>query len=168
MFREPLDKGCNFGIISFFQPQQGVYSRVEVCHFHLKDHNMILPVECKTGLQLFSTEDLIKIHEASLHILEYTGMAMPLGEKRLDDLSCFGLKVDRKTNIVRFPPHIVESAIQHAPESYILHARNPEHNLTLDGHHGYLCLDGTGLNVKDLEGESIANHQKHNCMNCRP
>ena len=118
---------------------------------------MILPVKWKTTLQLLPTEDLIKIHEASLHILEHTGMAMPLGEKRLNDLSDFGLKVDHKTNIVRFPAHIVENAIQHTPASYVLHARNPEHDLALDGRHGYLCLDGTGLKVKDLESGFIRN-----------
>ncbi|RLC02408.1 MAG: hypothetical protein DRH90_13965, partial [Deltaproteobacteria bacterium] len=109
---------------------------------------MILPVEWKTGLQLLPKEDIINIHEASLHILEHTGMVMLLGEKRLNTLSDFGLKVDRKTNTVRFPPHIVENALQHAPESYTLHARNPENNLSLDGHHGYLSLDGTGLKVR--------------------
>jgi len=118
---------------------------------------MIQPVEWKTGLQLFSKEELIKIHAASLHILEHTGMVMPLGEKRLNGLSDFGLKVERKTNIVRFPPHVVESAIQRAPESYVLHARNPEHNLALDGRHGYLCLDGSGLKIKDLESGRIRN-----------
>ncbi len=116
---------------------------------------MILPVEWKTGLQLLPKDDLIKIHEASLQILEHTGMAMPLGENRLNDLADFGLLVDRKTNRVRFPSHIVESAIQHAPDSYILHARNPEHDLVLDGHHGYLCLDGTGLKVKNLDSGLI-------------
>lgn len=116
---------------------------------------MIRPVEWKTGLQLLSNEDLLKIHEASLHILEHTGMAMPLGEKRLDDLSDFGLKVNRKTNRVRFPSHMVESAIQQAPDSYTLHARDPEHDLDLDGRHGYLCLDGTGLKVKNLDSGRI-------------
>jgi trimethylamine--corrinoid protein Co-methyltransferase len=112
---------------------------------------MIQSVEWKTDLRLLPKEDLIKIHEASLQILEHTGMAMPLGEKRLNDLADFGLKVDGKTNRVRFPAHLVESAIQHAPDSYTLHARNPEHSFALDGHHGYLCLDGTGLKVKDLD-----------------
>ena len=116
---------------------------------------MILPVEWKTGLQLLPKEDIINIHEASLHILEHTGMVMPLGKKRLNGLSDFGLKVDHKTNTVRFPPHIVENALQHAPESYTLHARNPENNLSLDGHHGYLCLDGTGLKVRDLDSGLI-------------
>ena len=116
---------------------------------------MILPVEWKTGLQLLPKEDLINIHDASLNILEHTGMAMPLGGKRLNDFTDFGLKVDRKTNVVRFPRDIVENALRHAPESYILHARNPEHNLALDGHHGYLCLDGTGLKVRDLDSGLI-------------
>ena len=118
---------------------------------------MILPVEWKTGLRLLPEEDLVKIHEASLHILEQTGLVMPLGKKRLRELADFGLKVDPRTDIVRFPPTIVENALRHAPESYMLHARNPEHSFTLDGHHGYLCLDGTGLKVRDLGSGQIRN-----------
>jgi len=118
---------------------------------------MIQPVTWKTGLELFSKEDIIKIHAASLHILEHTGVVMPLTEERLNTLSDFGLKVDRKTNVVRFPPHVVESAVQGAPASYMLHARSPENNLVLDGRHGYLCLDGTGLKIKDLESGRIRN-----------
>jgi len=118
---------------------------------------MILPVEWKTCLQLLPAEDIIKLHEASLHILEHTGMLMPLGKNRLNDLSDFGLQVDHNTNIVRFPRDIVENAIRQTPDSYILHARNPENSLTLDGKQGYLCLDGTGLRVKDLDSGCVRN-----------
>jgi len=118
---------------------------------------MILPVEWKTCLQLLPAEDIIKLHEASLHILEHTGMLMPLGKNRLNDLSDFGLQVDHNTNIVRFPRDIVENAIRQTPDSYILHAINPENSLTLDGKQGYLCLDGTGLRVKDLDSGCVRN-----------
>jgi len=118
---------------------------------------MILPVEWKTELQLLPDEGLVNIHEASLHILEYTGMFMPLAENRLNDLSDLGLKVDYQTNIVRFPADIVKNAVQHAPSSYTLHARYPENDLALDGQHGYLCLDGNGLKVKDLDSGHIRN-----------
>jgi trimethylamine:corrinoid methyltransferase-like protein len=123
----------------------------------LRKYAMILPVEWKTGLKLLPEEDLFNIHDASLHILEHTGMFMPLGKQRLNDLSDFGLKVDRKTNVVRFPRDMVENALVQAPDAYILHARNPENNLSLDGQHGYLSLDGTGLKVKDLETGLIRN-----------
>ena len=118
---------------------------------------MILPVEWKTELQLLPDEGLVNIHEASLHILEYTGMFMPLAENRLNDLSDLGLKVDYQTNIVRFPADIVKNAVQQAPSSYTLHARYPENDLALDGQHGYLCLDGNGLKVKDLDSGHIRN-----------
>ncbi len=94
---------------------------------------MILPVEWKTELQLLPDEGLVNIHEASLHILEYTGMFMPLAENRLNDLSDLGLKVDYQTNIVRFPADIAKNAVQQAPSSYTLHARYPENDLALDG-----------------------------------
>ena len=111
---------------------------------------MIKSVEWKTDLRLLPQDDIAKIHDASLHILSKTGMRMPLSDKRLDALSDFGLKVDRRTRVVRFPPDIVENAIRKAPQSYTLHARNPQYNLMLDGRHGYLCLDGAGLRVRDI------------------
>ncbi len=118
---------------------------------------MILPVKWKTRLQLLPEEDLIHLHEASLHILEHTGMLMPLEKNRLNDLSDFGLQVDHNTHIVRFPRDIVENAIRQTPDSYILHARNPENSFALDGKQGYLCLDGTGLKVKDLDSGCVRN-----------
>lgn len=118
---------------------------------------MILPVKWKTTLTLLPPEDIAKIHTTSLDILNNTGMHMPLGKKRLDALSDFGLKVNRKTERVCFPPQIVENALQKAPSKYTLYARNPDNDLLLDGLSGYLCLDGTGLNVLDLDSGRIRN-----------
>jgi len=116
---------------------------------------MIYPVQWKTSLDIIPREDLLKIHEASLNILDRTGVVMPLPDERLADLADLGLKVDHRSHVVRFPPDIIESAIQKTPASYTLHARNPEYELRLDGRHGYLCLDGTGLKVRDLDKGNI-------------
>ena len=115
------------------------------------------PVRWETDLQLLSNEDISQIHNASIQILEKTGMFMPLDEKRLNDLEDFGLHIDRQINRVRFPGHIVEKAIQKAPTTYTLYARNPNYDLILDGKHKYMSLDGTGLKIKDLDSGQIRN-----------
>ncbi len=116
---------------------------------------MIKPAQLKTDLRLLSHKDIGQIHNASLQILEKTGLLMPLGEKRFNDLEDFGLQIDRQNHMVRFPGDIVEKAIQKAPETYSLCARNPQNDLFLDGQHEYLCLDGSGLKVKDLGSSQI-------------
>ena len=118
---------------------------------------MIKPDQWKTDLQLLSNEDIGQIHYASLQILEKTGMFMPLDENRLNDLEDLGLQIDRQINRVCFPADIVEKAIQNAPETYSLCARNPNNDLILDGEHKYMSLDGTGLKVKDLDSGQIRN-----------
>ena len=57
---------------------------------------MILPVEWKTSLKILAQDEINKIHKTSLNILNNTGMHMSLDKNRLDALSDFGLKVDRK------------------------------------------------------------------------
>ncbi len=118
---------------------------------------MIKPVQWKTDLQVLSNDDIRQIHNASLQILEKTGVLMPLDENRLNDLEDLGLQIDRQINRVRFPADLVEKAIQKAPDSYTLCARNPQNDLVLNGRQGYLGLDGTGLKVKDLDSGQIHN-----------
>ena len=118
---------------------------------------MIKPVQWKTDLQLLSNKDILQIHTASLQILEQTGVLMPLEENRLNQLEDFGLQIDRQNNRVCYPTDIVEKAIQNIPESYTLCARNPDNDLILNGQQGYLCLDGTGLKVKDLDSGRFRN-----------
>jgi len=118
---------------------------------------MIKPVQWKTYLQLLSNDDITKIHNATLQILEKTGVRMPLDKHRLDNLEELGLQIDSHSQRVRFPADIVEKAIQKAPESYTLCARDPQNDLILNGQQGYLSLDGTGLKVKDLNSGQIRN-----------
>ncbi len=62
-------------------------------------------------LKVCSDEDLNKIHDAVLRILEKVGLKVP-SNLLLDFLQDYGAKVDRKKMRVRFPPQIVEKTIQ--------------------------------------------------------
>ena len=112
---------------------------------------MIKPVLWKTHLELVSGPEIRAIHEASLRIMERTGLIMPLSPERQEQAADLGLRVDRDTHRVCFPPETVEAALRQAPRSYTLCGRNPENDLVLDGRHGYLSLDGCGADVLDLE-----------------
>ena len=99
-------------------------------------------------------EQVRKIHEASLHILEHTGMRMPHGQVQ-EALASAGARVDPQKNKVFFPPAVLENLLKKAPAGYTLYARNPSRDLLLDGKHGYLTLDGCGLQVLDLDRGNV-------------
>jgi trimethylamine--corrinoid protein Co-methyltransferase len=112
---------------------------------------LIKPVQWKTRLELLSVDEIRAIHVASLRIMERTGLLMPLSPQRQEQAHDLGLLVDNETQRVRFPPALVEAALKRAPGSYKLCARNPEHDLILDGRQGYLSLDGSGSEVWDID-----------------
>lgn len=116
---------------------------------------MIKPVVWKTRLELVAGSEIRAIHEASLRIMERTGLIMPLSPERQEQARDLGLRVDKDTNRICFPPAIVEAALRKAPCSYTLCGRNPENDLVLDGRHGYLSLDGCGTDVVDLETREV-------------
>ncbi len=112
---------------------------------------MIKPVQWKTRLELLSSQEVQAIHEASLRIMERTGLMMPLSKERQEQACDLGLQVDRETQRIHFPPEVVEAALKQAPSRYTLCARNPQNDFLLDSQHGYLSLDGSGTDVLDLE-----------------
>lgn len=112
---------------------------------------MIKSVPWNAHLELLSGPEIRAIHDASLRIMERTGLVMPLGRARRDQAADLGLRVDAEGRRIRFPPQIVESALRRAPRSYTLCARKPENDILLDGRNGYLSLDGCGTDVVDLE-----------------
>jgi len=111
---------------------------------------MIRPVRWKTRHELISGSEVHAIHEASLRVMERTGLEMPLSKKRQEQAQDLGLKIDQELQRIYFPPSLVEAALSQAPRRYTLYARNPENDLLIDGEHGYLALDGCGTDVLDL------------------
>ena len=104
----------------------------------------------KLQLEILSQADLERIHAATLEIIEIVGVRFP-SEKALDIWADQGAEVDRDTMIVKVPGEVIESALEHAPSTYTLAARNPAQDLSLDGNHLYVGTDGCGVEVIDLE-----------------
>ena len=99
-------------------------------------------------LDILSKVDVERIHTATLEVIEKTGVRFP-STKALDIWESHGATVDRKTNIVKVPGHIIEEALKLAPPVYTLAARDPSQDLPLDGNHVYVGTDGCGVEVID-------------------
>ncbi|HED24516.1 MAG TPA: trimethylamine--corrinoid methyltransferase, partial [Firmicutes bacterium] len=75
-------------------------------------------------------EELEKIHQAVLTILEKVGVEFHSQEAR-DILKKAGAKVEGEK--VYFPPKLVMEQVALAPSEFTLHARNPENNMVIGG-----------------------------------
>jgi trimethylamine---corrinoid protein Co-methyltransferase len=103
----------------------------------------------KIRLEVLSSEEIRKIHLATLDVIEKVGVRFP-STKALDIWQAHGASVDRSSMVVKASPDLIEKALQAAPPIYTLAARNPAQDLPLDGNHVYLGTDGCGVEVLDL------------------
>ncbi len=101
-------------------------------------------------MEVLSADELERIHLASLEILEEIGIAFLLPEA-LQILRDAGADVDDATQMVRMDRGLVEESLAHAPSQYVLHARNPDHDLTFGANHINFGTVGSAPNVSDLE-----------------
>ena len=103
----------------------------------------------KLHLDILTSEDVRKIHDATLNIIENVGVRFP-SIKALQIWEANGAVVDHEKMIVKVKPHIIESAIKNAPPKYNLSARDPNQDLPLDGNHVYAGTDGCGVEILDI------------------
>jgi trimethylamine--corrinoid protein Co-methyltransferase len=106
-------------------------------------------------LRVLGAEKVRAIHEASLRVLSETGVTMPLAPRERAQARELGLLVESETERVRFPPSVVTQALARAPSSYALCGRKPEHDLLLDGKQSHLSLDGSAVQLIDLESGDL-------------
>ena len=102
------------------------------------------------GAVLLSEADLRQIHQATLRILERTG----IGVEADDALAVFadgGCVVDRETRSVRIPPEVVERALELAPRTFTLCARDPALDLTTGAGRTVYSNFGEACVMVDLE-----------------
>jgi trimethylamine:corrinoid methyltransferase-like protein len=109
----------------------------------------------KIRLEILSTEDVRRIHTATLDLIENVGVRMP-SPRAQEIIAAHGGTVDRVTDIVRIPGAIVDQALSKAPPAYTLAARDPALDLPMDGQHCHLGTDGCGVEVLDP-----ATNQRH-------
>jgi len=97
-----------------------------------------------------SERDLQRVHEASLTVLERTGIEVMPSECR-ELFRAAGANVDDAANRVFLPRQMVEKALKLAPREVLLCGRNPKHDMLLGGTRVYLGTGGAAVKVLDLE-----------------
>jgi trimethylamine--corrinoid protein Co-methyltransferase len=110
----------------------------------------IIPFTTFPKPALLNQAELETLKGHTLHLLDEVGVHFP-SRKALDIFAEHGAKVDRKSEIVRIPPDLVQKAMSTAPRSFVLGGREERFDMHLDGRRSYLSTDGTGVHVIDLE-----------------
>jgi trimethylamine:corrinoid methyltransferase-like protein len=76
------------------------------------------------SLKVLSQEDLHRIHEASLRLLEEVGMYSE-SDLILDIFKKAGAMADSQARVIKLSPDMVAAALSTAPASFVLHGREP-------------------------------------------
>lgn len=99
-------------------------------------------------------EDVQRIHDRSLELLSEVGIDFktPLALEVLEERGC---PVDYDKNWASIPPDLVEWALQQVPDKVILHARDPQHDVHLDGTRSHHTTDSQGTQVLDWESGTL-------------
>jgi trimethylamine--corrinoid protein Co-methyltransferase len=103
----------------------------------------------KLHLDILTPEEVQKIHDATVQIIENVGVRFP-SKRALEIWQAHGAIVDKEGMIVRAKPELIEDALKTCPPKYQLAARDPQQNLPLDGNHVFVGTDGCGVEVIDI------------------
>jgi trimethylamine---corrinoid protein Co-methyltransferase len=108
-----------------------------------------LPYPYPSGYRMFSDAQLESIHLATLEVLQRTGVRVYEAEC-LELLGASGCDV-MDDNLVRFPPNVVEMALQSVPSRVVLCDRTGTPRMQLEGHRTYFGTGSDLPNTRDLE-----------------
>jgi trimethylamine--corrinoid protein Co-methyltransferase len=106
------------------------------------------PIRTTRKLNFLSDAQLMDLQEATLTILEGTGVQFPT-EEALNIFAEHGADVDLESQIVKIPRDLVFKALETVPRYPILGARDPDLDLILQEGVTYFTNDGCGHEVID-------------------
>ena len=102
-------------------------------------------------VEVLSEEQIERIHDASLTVLEDIGMLIHGAEAR-DILAKAGADVDEASGRVRFDRGLIMEAVATTPAEFTLYARNPARNVHFGANHINFSPVSSPPNYSDLEG----------------
>ena len=109
----------------------------------------IQPLRPAFRLQTVTDEQLARLQEATLTVLEEVGVHFP-SERALSIFADHGALVDHETQIVKIPSDLVRKAMATAPRYFHMGARDPACDLPLQEGVTYFTTDGCGVEAVDL------------------
>ena len=95
----------------------------------------------KPRISFLSESEIEAIHNASLQVLEKTGIKV-MSEPALDILKKAGANVDYETGHVTINRNLVEEALKVAPRTVKYCARNPKYDFVLNKQESHFCATG--------------------------
>lgn len=113
------------------------------------DRLPIEPIRTYQRLHFLDEKQLEDLQEATLHILENTGVKFP-SEKALSIFAEHGASVDYDTQIVKIHRDLIFKAMSSVPRYFTLGGRDAEVDLHLQDGVSYFTTDGCGHNVVDF------------------
>jgi trimethylamine--corrinoid protein Co-methyltransferase len=109
-------------------------------------------------LEVLSQDQLMAIHEASLSLLQETGIEF-MGPEARSLLRKAGAKVDDSTGIVRLPRELIAEGLKSTRPSFTLTPRNPARRLHVGGNHVSFGLVAGPPNIHDcVKGRRSGNY----------
>ena len=100
--------------------------------------------------RIFTEEEVKKVDEGVMWTLSEVGIEVN-SEQALGIFREAGAAVEPGSKIVKLPRAMIEDAIDKAPSRVILHGRDPQYDLYLEGTRVYFGTGGTVLFILDLE-----------------
>lgn len=112
------------------------------------------PIRSAYRLQYLTDEQLDRLQEATLDILENVGVRFP-SEKALHVFQEHGAQVDIQPQTVKLKRDMVFNAMKTVPRYFVMGARVPEYDLELQDGTTYFTTDGCGVQVCDLDTGTV-------------
>ena len=104
----------------------------------------------KLGLNFLTAEEKLRIHKDSLKILDQVGVKF-MSPTALKILFENGARIDNDKRIATFSEEMVQRALDSAPKSFVLGARNPEFDFSLPSAYTAYTLDGAATFAIDFD-----------------
>ena len=112
-------------------------------------------------LEILSQDQLMAIHEASLKLLEETGVEF-MGPAARQKFRQAGASVDDASGLVKIPRALVDRALATAPPSFVLTPRNPARAIHVGENHISFGLVAGPPNVHDcVAGRRSGNYKDY-------
>ncbi|UCE91815.1 MAG: trimethylamine methyltransferase family protein [Methanobacteriota archaeon] len=108
-------------------------------------------IPCKQMIKILTDEQVEKVHEASLKILEGTGVRFDSADARRRLMDSGGIAHTDRKDVITFPRSVIEEAIGKVPREVSYFARDPEWDIRYDGEHTYPYAGGGDPNVLDID-----------------
>jgi trimethylamine--corrinoid protein Co-methyltransferase len=100
--------------------------------------------------KVLDENEVKRIHDASLRVLEKIGIHMPHREA-LDVMESAGAKVERNSSMVKMPAQLVMNAVAKAPKSVILYGREPKYDMKVKEDGPFFGTMGYATHITDFE-----------------